>query len=339
MNNYFIGIDFAKKKFDAVILSEGNLNEPGSHRTFENSSKGYVTFLRWVKANGVEDKDTALFCGENTGVYSKLVSDSLARDGHMMWLENPLQIKKSLGLRRGKNDRQDAHDIAEYAARNRDKARLHNAPTTEVEALTFYYSEHRSLTQEKGNLQRIIKMQAPIAAANPYLKAELRKNTQLLESLKQRCKEIVGRMKELVASIPELKRTYDILTSMKGIGVINAVALIIVTNNFTRFDHDARRLCSYYGVAPFAFTSGGSIHGKPHVSHFADPYLKSLISEAAITAIRFCPAISAYAGRLRRRGKHPSIIQNNCKNKMLHILVAMVKNGTKYGEQKISAFA
>ena len=88
----------------------------------------------------------------------------------------------------------------------------------------------------------------------------------------------------------------------------------------------------YYGVAPFGHTSGSSINGKPHVSHFADSYLKSIISEAALCAMNYCPAIIAYARRLKQKGKHPSIILNNCKNKMLHILVAMVKHKTKYGE-------
>lgn len=336
MNKYFIGIDFAKEKFDATILERGGLNGTGSHRTFENSPKGYRAFVRWIEKSGAEDRGELLLCGENTGAYSRLISDSLANDGYAMWLESPLQIKQSLGIRRGKNDRQDARDIAEYAARNEDRARLHKAPGREMEALRFYYSEHRSMVQEKGNLKRIIKSQSDMAGDNPYIRPELEENVRLLESVKERCKEIVRRMKKLVSAIPELYRTYDILTSMKGISVINAVALIIVTDNFTRFDYDARRLCSYYGVAPFAFTSGASINGRPHVSHFADTYLKSIISEAALCAIRYCPAVRDYAERLRGRGKHPSVVQNNCKNKMLHILVAMVKNGTKYGCAKIT---
>lgn len=333
MKNYFIGIDFAKEKFDAVLLQRGKLNESGRHRTFGNSHEGYRMFIRWVRGGGAgDDRDGILFCGENTGTYSKLISDTLAKDGYAMWLENPLQIRKSLGIRRGKNDRQDARDIAEYAARNEDKARLHKAPCMEMEAIRFYYSEHKSMMREKSNLQRIIKTLSSTAADNPYIVSEMRKNAEVLGRMKERCREICRRIKELVKSVPELRRTYEILTSMKGIGVINAVALIIVTDNFTRFDYDARRLCSYYGVAPFAFTSGTSINGKPHVSHFADSYLKSILSEAVLCAIRYCPAIGDYASRLRNRGKHPSVILNNCKNKMLHILVAMVKNGTEYGK-------
>ena len=156
----------------------------------------------------------------------------------------------------------------------------------------------------------------------------------IIEVFKKEITAVEQQMKAIIKATPELKRVYDILTSFKGIGLINAVALIVATDNFQRFDFDARKICSYWGVAPFACQSGTSLNGKPHVSGYADRYLKSLLSEAALTAMQFCPAIRDYAMRLRARGKHRAIIANNCKNKMLHILVAIVKNGTRYGEQK-----
>ena len=43
-------------------------------------------------------------------------------------------------------------------------------------------------------------------------------------------------------------------------------------------------------------------------------------------------AVAAGAMQVAAIKKHISIVHNNCKNKMIHILVAMVKNGTLYGE-------
>ncbi len=337
MNNYFIGIDFAKAKFDAVILQRDNLNEEGHHGTFENSKTGYKRFLGWVRTFATKHKDEVLFCGEHTGVYSKLISDLLAKDDYCIWLESPLQIKRSLGIKRGKSDKQDAHDIAEFAARHEDKVRVHKAPSKEMEALGLYFSEYKSWVEAKCKLQCCIKAHRISGAENPFFKREIKTDQHELHRIQERIKAIKRSIEELIKQCPEIKRTYQILTSMKGIGIINAVALILATNNFARFDHDARRLCSYYGVAPFGHTSGTSINGKPHVSHFADSYLKSLISEAALCAMHHCPAIIEYAERLKQKGKHPSIIMNNCKNKMLHILVAMVKHNTEYGLQTLFA--
>ena len=48
-------------------------------------------------------------------MYSKTVSDTLARDGWFMWLDSALRIKRSMGICRGKNDKKDSRDIAIYA--------------------------------------------------------------------------------------------------------------------------------------------------------------------------------------------------------------------------------
>ena len=39
---------------------------------------------------------------ENTGVYSLETAECLTSRGYFVWLENPLQIKLSSGMRRGK---------------------------------------------------------------------------------------------------------------------------------------------------------------------------------------------------------------------------------------------
>ncbi len=104
------------------------------------------------------------------------------------------------------------------------------------------------------------------------------------------------------------------------------------TLNFRKFGHDARRTATYRGVAPFGRDSGTTLHTTPHVSHYANKYLKSLLPEAMLCVMRFCAPIKRYAYRLLARGKHPNIVRNNVKNKMLHILVDMMRNGECFHE-------
>ena len=85
-------------------------------------------------------------------------------------------------------------------------------------------------------------------------------------------------------------------------------------------------------MAPFGRDSGTTLHTTPHVSHYTDKYLKSLLSEAALCTMRFCAPIRRYADRLLARSKHPNIVWNNVKNKMLHILVAIVRDGECFRE-------
>ena len=58
--------------------------------------------------------------------------------------------------------------------------------------------------------------------------------------------------------------------------------------------------------------------------------IKSLLSQAALAAIKFDMNVHIYYQRLIERGKHPLLAHNNIKNKMLHILVAMVRDRVKY---------
>ena len=332
MNKTFIGIDFSKKTFDATILFRGNLNDKGIHEQFDNNKTGFNRFERWIKNNvGRDAQESTLLCGENTGLYSRLVSETLYKRGYTMWLESALQIKRSLGLNRGKNDIKDSRDIAEYAARHEDKCLPYEPLSPELEDLRVLFADRKHLVKELSAMR--VRYKETESESSPSLSKVRKKMSERIYSvIDKQIKDINAKMQKIVESSEELKRNYEILISMKGIGPVNAIALLIVTRNFTRFDYDARRICSYYGVAPFEHTSGTSLNGKPHVSPYADKYFKSLLSEAVMIAMTFNPEIRAYAERLLEKGKHPNIVRNNCKNKMIHILVAMVKNGTKYGE-------
>lgn len=45
--------------------------------------------------------------------------------------------------------------------------------------------------------------------------------------------------------------------------------------------------------------------------------------------------VHIYYQRLIERGKHPLLVHNNIKNKMLHILVAMVRDRVKYNPDNV----
>lgn len=85
----------------------------------------------------------------------------------------------------------------------------------------------------------------------------------------------------IIESDAELKENYAIITSIKGVARQNGACLLIFTNNFRRFDLDARKIACYYGVAPFGKDSGTSIHSPAKTSHFANKLIKSLLGQAA----------------------------------------------------------
>ena len=112
-NKEFIGIDVSKNVLDIFILS---LN---FHFTIENNPSGFAKLLE-VCFGKIKNKEDIFFCFENTGRYSRLLSIFLQENNLTFSMVNALEIKKSIGLKRGKSDKKDAKTIAVYAWKNRD---------------------------------------------------------------------------------------------------------------------------------------------------------------------------------------------------------------------------
>lgn len=329
MKKIFIGIDFSKKTFDATVLMASHLQEKGVHRQFSNNKNGALKLIKWVEKFGAREE--CLFCGEDTGLYSKIVSETIVNEGCFMWLDSALRIKRSLGISREKNDKKDSRDIALYAARFNDRAECYVPLDQATEALKKIFTMRKQLMKMYDKLL-VNYNESKRCLDNEMLSEAFAIQEELIAKIKEKIKELEKQMKKIIKSNPELNKTFEILTSMPGIALINATAFIVYTNNFKKFNYDARKIASFWGVAPFGHTSGTSIKGTPHVSHYADSYLKSLLSEAALCASRYCPIINRYVVKLKKTGKHKNIVLNNAKNKMIHILVAMVRNNENYSK-------
>lgn len=84
-----------------------------------------------------------------------------------MWLENPMQIKKSTGIKRTKSDKTDAQEIALYCFRFEDKARLHKPSGKTITSLRFMFSYRERLLRCKTSLAVAAKEAYKIAGDNP----------------------------------------------------------------------------------------------------------------------------------------------------------------------------
>lgn len=63
-----------------------------------------------------------------------------------------------------------------------------------------------------------------------------------------------------------------------------------------------------------------------------------MLTQAALAAVNFNPVIARYYMRLMERGKKKQVALNNVKNKLVHLVTAMVRNRQLYTpEYKISA--
>ena len=111
---------------------------------------------------------------------------------------------------------------------------------------------------------------------------------------------------------------------------------LIFTHNFKRFNLNPRKIACYYGIVPFGRDSGTSVHSAPHVHYMVNRMLKAMLTQAALASIRFCPLVKDYYNRLVNRGKKKQVALNNVKNKLIHIVTAMVKNNQPFNPEYIN---
>ena len=126
-----------------------------------------------------------------------------------------------------------------------------------------------------------------------------------------------------------LKTTFGLITSIPGIGPVNAWITIAYTENFKRFSN-ARKYGSYCGVVPFDHTSGKTIKKKSRVNHMANKDIKAKLDMAARAASTYDPELHAYYQRRIALGKHHKSVINEVKFKLILRMFAVVNKQEIY---------
>ena len=122
--DHYLGIDISKATLDAaLIIKEG---EVVGQTKVANNSHGFNDLASWIRKLKVKLSDV-LVCAEHTGIYGYDLQIWLDDMQISFAFVSALEIKRSLGIRRGKNDAVDALRIAEYAYIRRESISLSQA--------------------------------------------------------------------------------------------------------------------------------------------------------------------------------------------------------------------
>jgi len=216
----FIGIDFSKKTFDVSII-HSNCLQSVDYQQFENSKEGCISLLKWVKELTDESIECWQFCGEHTGLYSIFLSEYLVKQGLHIWLENPLQIKQSTGIKRDKNDKIDSKDIALYAYRFQDKAIQYQLPAKALKSLELLLSFRERLLSNKQTLLVSASEIRRVLQRDSTARFIYEQSQKDIERINKEIKEVEKRMLEQVESDEQLHENYALVSSIKGVALIN----------------------------------------------------------------------------------------------------------------------
>jgi len=327
MKNYlfYVGIDISKSKLDVVILEKQSPNM-SNHFIVENNLKGVKGILKSLIKQKI-DLTTVLFCCENTGVYTFPLSSHLSDENLDYWVVPAIEIKRSKGISRGKNDKADAKDIALYSIRNIDKLKLSNLPETAIQQLKLLYTE-REKVMKSFKLFEATKENIDFMPKQVY-KSIVGINNKTVKFLRVTLKAIEKEMIVIISNQIELKKQFDLIKSVPGVGDKTAIYMLIVTRGFTAFDN-ARKFSCYAGTAPFEYSSGSSIKGRTRVNHMADKKMKSILQMCALVAVKHDPQLKEYYERKKGEGKNAMLVLNNVKCKIICRVFSVINRQTPY---------
>lgn len=318
--DFTLGVDVSKNTLDICCA------EIKVHIQIKNGSEGFLEFKKWCRHFNIKLQRSFLVMEYTGGYEYKLIQ--FCESNSILYTRIPgLAIKNSLGITRGKNDKVDAARIAQYGEEkhkslNADKP-LNKAVVKLKELLNF----RKRLVRENAGYKASIKERR-------HMYGDSKKDT-IVKMLEQKQKENEKRIASLELSLikvidadEKLRINYTLLTSIKGIGKINALMTIAYTENFVSFSNP-RSYAVYVGVVPFDHSSGTSIRGRKRISHIANKELKQELNQAARSAMEWDKEMRLY-GENKLKTKCYKVVLNNIKFKLILRMFAVVKKGEMY---------
>jgi len=307
-----IGVDIAKKKFDAACLIGGKFK----HKLFTNDESGYTGFVTWFTAICA---DNPLICMEATGAYSLPLADFLLNQGYATSIVNPAKIHAfgKSELSRAKTDKADAKLIARYALSTQPP--LWIPPPAVIREL-------KALTRRVEHLLEMIQMERNrLDTADKIIVDSIAKSIGFLETELTTTRKSI---KDHINNEPALKQRSELLDTIPGIGEACISHLLIVMSEHHNFTH-AKQVVAFAGLAP-KLQESGKWRGNTHLAKNGDSALRKTLYMPAMCAWVHNPVIRVFCERLKANGKNGKAIVCAAMRKLIHIAFGVLKSGKPF---------
>lgn len=280
-----------------------------------------------------------------------------AAQGHEIRLMSPEYVRPYIKAQ--KNDDRDAEGIAEAASRptmrfielksqeQLDIQTLHRVRSRLVAERTSLINQLRAILLERGVTfpagRRKLELGVDdlLAEDDGLLSPRVR---QLVDELCVEWKELDAKITALNGEFVELAR-HDAaarrLTSIPGVGALNATALIAAVGNASSFAK-ARDLGAWLGLVPRQYSTGGKAR-LLGISKRGNTYLRTLLIHGARAALPSLSNSDTPMGRwlkaMIERGVHRNAVVVALANKLARIAWATLRKETRFERGYLAAAA
>lgn len=323
-----IGVDVSKRTLDVAIFNE-EVNWIDIHIQISNDSSGFAKLQKWFLDKGIESRQLRV-CMEYTGLYTQNFRLWLEKQQIIYYMVNPIKMHRYevptniKGMGRIKTDKIDSFRIAIYCFQNH---KLMNSAKLPSES---YFKLKRLMSERKQYVKQSILYKQQLHDISVYDTEESRKRKhQSLDILRDNIKKTDQEIDQILKSDKAIADNYALVSSVIGIGRVNALTMIILTENFTSIT-DPRKYACYIAIAPFKKESGESVRGKTKVSKMGFKQAKADLSISVISAIRHDPNLEKYWTRKKAEGKPSGVILNALKFKLILRVFAVIKRRTPF---------
>lgn len=322
-----IGADLSKKKIDLHCL------DTNAHLVISNNLIGFRSMVQWLVQQSIQLDDVVVVM-EHTGLYSYCFEDFLHANHVKFTKVTALEIKLSMGVVRGKSDKIDAKKIARFGNEKMTKLTLSRPVEKDVKRLQMLMSSKNLLVKQRAALLCSTKEYQNIGLSDKDL--ILKTQLVVMKELTKQIDLLEAEIDLIIKTNLSLNNSYQLLTSIKGVGPVIAITTIIKTHNFERFEN-ARKFACFCGTAPFPNESGSSIKKKTKISHLADKQMKALLDQGARSAMQYDVELKNYYESRLAKGKSKRSTINIIRNKIIARMFAVIKRQTPFIENYLAA--
>lgn len=323
---YVVGIDIAKDTFVACFgrIEASQSLSFSKETTFANSFAGFTALLDWTTKQHTTSAPL-WFVVEATGVYYEELAYFLADKAQALSVLLPNKVKHFAQSteQKSKTDQLDARLLCRLGLER--ALPTWQPPTSALRQLRALSRERQSLTQQAARLKTQRHAYQHSYQPDTRTLARLSARQQLLD---QQLHSVDQDVAALLKAEPELARKLAQLTSVPGIGLTTAIAIVAETNGFVLVENE-RQLASYAGLDVVQRQSGLSA-GATRISRRGNVRLRTALYLPAVSSLRFNPQQVAFYARLRARqpsGK-PGVIA--MMRKLLLLCYALWKKDCAY---------
>lgn len=316
--DYYLGIDVSKLTLDITSIAK-NSPENYDYQKIDNTASAIKKLIKSLPKH-------TLLCFEHTGSYGLTLCIELSNAQIDFCMITPLELKRSLGIRRGKTDKSDSKDIAIYSMTQTHKLKLYQLAEDDLLEISLLLNQRENINKSIALLDTTERSRNHPKNVSKTVR---KRSTKHLKNLMKWKKEIEQDIKNIINENQTLKEKVNLIKSVPGAGDLTALNILVKTKGFLNFEN-SRKFACHIGIAPFEYSSGTSIKGRTKVSHIADKKMKALISMAALSAKKHDPEMRAYFNRKVGEGKHKMLVMNNIRNKLIARIFAVINRGTPF---------